>query len=366
MKGQKYFFGNDALANLQREIHQNSYRRVLLLRGKLSYEVCGAKMAFCEIFSFEQCQVTEWRDFQENPKIEDVERGLQLLQSKGADVIVAVGGGSVIDMAKLIRFHYSYSGDLTGKDFIRTKDLIPLMAVPTTAGTGSEATHFAVCYKNKVKYSVEHDDILPDVACVYPQFTYSNSPYLTACTGFDALAQAIESYWNKNATTESERYAIQALEKLWHPLGKLSNGFLTEGDRDSLAEGAYWAGRAINITKTTAPHAFSYAFTTFCSYPHGHAVALTFPFFMDLNCNTNVSKDNHYKINKLLDVLGMDRDTCKNKMQTYIECIGLKYRGTKGLPLRELLDQVNLQRLGNNPVPVDQAVIDRLEIFLET
>ena len=119
------------------------------------------------------------------------------------------------------------------------------------------------------------------MAVVYPQFTYQNDAYLTACTGFDALAQAIESYWAKGATNESRDYSVRAIGLLWKQLPQLIQS-PTKELRNQVAEGAYWAGRAINISTTTAPHAFSYVFTSKYGYPHGHAVAFTFPFFMKL------------------------------------------------------------------------------------
>ena len=125
--------------------------------------------------------------------MEDLERGLLLLQQCKPDIIIAIGGGSVLDMAKLLRFFYSYSGDYIGKEFTKERSLLPLIVLPTTAGTGSEATRFAVLYKDGIKYSVEHNDILPNFAIIYPLFTYTNTKYLTACTGFDALAYSSDS-----------------------------------------------------------------------------------------------------------------------------------------------------------------------------
>lgn len=367
MISQKAFIGKDSIAEMQYFIHSLSPKKVFLLRGKRSYESSGAENVLNEVFSVEDLNVVEWFDFQENPKIEDVEKGLSLLRESGADIIIAIGGGSVLDMAKLIRFTNSYDGDLTGNVFSKTKSLIPLIAVPTTAGTGCEATPFAVCYKEMVKYSVAHPDMLPDIAIIYPPFTYSNSPYLTACTGFDALAQATEAYWNVNATTESDRYAEEAISLLWKNINKAVKS-PSDGIRDAMSKGAYLAGKAIAITKTTAPHAFSYAFTTYCGYPHGHAVALTFPFFFDLNvCNFHGKlhksiNEQYYtlKMQRLSSLFGVDADTALNIVQMLIENIGLNNQGLKDNNLHHLLSLVNFQRLGNNPVLIDEISINGL------
>ena len=345
------FFGKDSIKEIVPLLKKYSSKHVFLVRGKGSYITCGAEKIINDIFKEASCSFTEFYDFSENPKCEDMEKGIELLKESNADIIIAVGGGSVLDMSKLIRFFSCYKGKVTGKSFEKEGILLPLIAMPTTAGTGAEATHFAVVYKDKVKYSAEHDDILPNYAIIYPPFTYDNSQYLTACTGFDALAQAIEAFWNLNATVESDFYAEKAIQMLWNNLLKVVNN-PTVDLRNKVSEGSYWAGRAINITKTTAPHAFSYPFTTYLGYPHGHAVALTFSYFLDLNCSEK-NKD-RTRVNRLLDIIGFNRDAnLAEQMTDYIHAIGLQKREDTIIDKEFILSQVNLERLGNNPVVIN-------------
>lgn len=346
------FLGESSIENLLSVLNKFSPNHLFLVRGKNSYEACGAKSVMDSVFGKLNCEVTEYYDFEENPKIEDLERGLLLLRKYPLSVIVAVGGGSVLDMAKLIRFFYSYSGEPISGKFDKEKELLPLIALPTTAGTGSEATHFSVLYKNKVKYSVEHDAILPDVAIVYPPFTYNTPKYLTACTGFDALAQAIEAYWNVYATEESDGFAKRAIELLWPNLPLVVNS-PTNNIRDKVSEGAYWAGRAINITKTTAPHAFSYSFTTYYGYPHGHAVAMTFPFFWLINMDVHRIRKSisPYQYKQKIEYL---KEFCDIDICDYIENrISLSLQLPENFNRYLVLDDVNRQRLQNNPVDID-------------
>ncbi len=376
MEEQRAYLGRDALAPFQRELRQLAPARVFLVRGKASYAACGARDAMEKILAEAGISVFEWSDFRENPRLEDVARGVELFQASGASVLVAVGGGSVLDMAKLVRFAATHEGELTGGCFTRTGDApVPLFALPTTAGTGCESTPFAVCYKDGVKYSVGHPDMLPDVAVAYPPFTYGNPPYLTACAGFDALAQAVEAYWNIHATPESDHLAEEAIATLWREL-PLAVKEPTEACRDCVALASNAAGRAIAITKTTAPHAFSYAFTTHCGYPHGHAVALTFPFFFSLN--TLERKDAVLreavdapvyagKMRRLRGVLGLAPadDGCQ-AWEAYVRDLGLAARGWGGCDLASLVSQVNLQRLGNNPVAVDARLQGELVRYLDS
>ena len=339
----------DIEKTFREELVKIGAKHVFVARGKNSYIFCGAADAMKHVCDDLHVRITQFLDFSENPKEEDAKAGLSLLMDAKPDVIIAVGGGSAMDTAKLIR-HYALAEGVE----------IPLWAVPTTAGTGAEATRFAVVYKNGVKHSEEAVDIQPNLAILYPPFTYGNNDYLTACTGFDALAQAIEAFWNPKATLESDMFARNAIMRI-HPNLPLCVECPNEYLRDALLKGAYFAGRAINITKTTAPHAFSYAFTTHCGYPHGHAVTITFPFFAKLNMA------NHPKNEELRKLLGISAETdLQEYFAEYVNRIGLRYNGTGEYDLRELLNQVNLERLRNNPVEITRERINELENFINS
>lgn len=340
---QKAFIGNEAINDWLRLMQSIAPRRCFLVRGKRSYEQCGGKQVIEALKQMTHCEVVEYSSFSVNPKIEEAHAGVELFMQSKADLIVAIGGGSVLDMAKLIR-HMSAEKGINA----------PLHAMPTTAGTGAEATHFAVVYIEGKKQSIAAEDILPDIAVVYPKFTYQNDSYLTACTGFDALAQAIESYWAKGATDESKKYAVHAIGLLWKQLPQLVQAPTTEL-RKQVAEGAYWAGRAINISTTTAPHAFSYAFTSKYGYPHGHAVALTFPFFVKLNGTQDLFE--------LLELSSMD---VIEEMEKYIAGLGLSLKIASSVDIRSALQEVNLQRLSNNPIEVTQDIMTDLNSYLNT
>lgn len=369
MIDQKTYVGCDSLFHLLDLLKAFGSKHVLIVRGKKSYESCGAQALIDKILFDNSCISYEYQNFEENPKMEDVQAGLSIIENHPVDTILAVGGGSVMDMAKLIRFSYSYEGELTGGVFEKKNALIKLIAVPTTAGTGSEVTRFAVAYRNKIKYSLDHEDVLPDAAVVYPPFTYDNPTYLTACTGFDALAQAIESYWSVKADTESLNYATLAIRKLWDSLPRLVES-PTEELRNRVSEGAYWAGKAINVTRTTAAHALSYSLTSHYGYPHGHAVALVFPAVFNLNVHAldNLSplldKNGYsHRIDSLLELLGVDRENASRLIADYIFKLGLglKENIPSGYETEVLLSGVNLSRLGNNPITLDTMQVT--EIF---
>jgi alcohol dehydrogenase class IV len=355
MSKQTAFIGQSAFNSFEKVIEKYNPQTIFLVRGNASYVKSGAEERINSFFAGQNIDITEFMDYSVNPKIEEVETGLAVLRNKKIDMILSIGGGSALDIAKVIRMFFSF--EKNGEDYEQVRELIPLIAVPTTAGTGSEATRFAVLYRNGQKCSIEHDVILPDVAIVDPVFTLSASPYLTACTGFDALAQAIEAYWNINATPESDDYALTAIELLWKNLPKVVHSSSIK-TRNIVSEGAYWAGKAINITKTTAPHAFSYPFTTFYGYPHGHAVAMTFPFWADFN----ISVLRHMlpaKTDILLSQLNVSEYDICSEFVSYINSLSLDLRLPSTFSLDCIFSGIGMDRLKNNPGNLNLELIYR-------
>lgn len=153
---------------------------------------------------------------------------------------------------------------------------VPLIVLPTTAGTGSESTCHAVIYFKEEKHSISHFSIIPDYVMFVPSVLKSLSTYQKKCTMLDALCQAIESYWSVNSTDESKNYsrkAIKTICKYWKEYIFMN----TDESAAKIMEAANYAGRAINITATTAAHAMSYKITSLYGFPHGHAVAVCMP-----------------------------------------------------------------------------------------
>jgi len=350
---------SDSLKNL---IDANMGHKVFLVTGKKSYAQSGAQ-GFIES-ALNEVSYVRFSEFEQNPKYEDAVRGTQIFQESDCDMIVAIGGGSVLDMAKLINTFVAHS-EINGMEIVKNSKRIAkkgklLIALPTTAGTGSEATHFAVVYHNNKKYSVTHESILPDIVGLNSIFTTSQPKYLTACTGLDAFSQAIESYWSVGATEQSKSYAKKAIALLLLNLFKVVNSPCEES-RKSVMKGAYWAGKAINISKTTAAHAVSYAFTTYYSIPHGHAVFLTLPEFFEYNyevLETDINDPRGLTYikrngNELCELLGVNSaEAAKQFLYAFAKKLNIELSLEK-LDIKNyediIADNVNMERLGNNP-----------------
>lgn len=341
---------------LSKLITKHHVTKLFVVRGKSSFMISGGQELVRKILILCHIHKYEFSDFSPNPSIEDAYKGAKRLNEYKPDVIVAIGGGSVIDMAKLVRY-------------FADQVLIPLVAIPTTAGTGAETTQFAVCYENGRKVSIDRADLKPEYSILVPELTMKNNSYLTACTGFDALAQSIESYWNINATSESVVYAEDAISYLSCGLPNLfkrSELPLNEYERrEQILIGAHLAGKAINITRTTAPHALSYVLTSKYGYPHGHAVALTFPYFFEKN--VRCSKDEyagkdywayHAKMQRLVRMMGWNwSDDLYKKMKDYIVDIGLGYDQHRPFEPNVVVESINLERAKNNPAKLNIDII---------
>ena len=248
--------------------------------------VCDSSFPFLNIKeSIEGFEIhfVKFSDFTPNPLYEHVCKGIDLFSTSGCDTIVAVGGGSAIDVAKCIKLailaeegRAAIIPPLVLQRLPIDGNRIPLIAIPTTAGTGSESTHNAVMYFEGAKQTVTNDGILPDYAILEPSVLKTLPLYQKKCTMMDALCQGIESWWSLNSTPESYEYSRKCIELImanWR-------SYIFDNDESAAAQimlAANYGGRAINITATTAAHAFSYKITSLYGLPHGHAVAVCLP-----------------------------------------------------------------------------------------
>lgn len=359
MKQEEFIFPG-AINNLEKLLTTYASKNILLVRGNQSYTKSGAKKALAPIFN--NYKITEFTGFSVNPKLEEAQVGYELFKKNKSNLIIAVGGGSVIDTAKIIKY-------LTIQENQNNSD-IPFIAIPTTAGTGSEATHFAVVYINGVKHSYAHEAILPSVALVDANLLKGQSKYQMAVSGIDAFAQGIESFWSVQSTKESRKYSAKAIKLMWENLENAING--NNEAQIKITEGSNWAGKAINIAKTTAPHALSYGFTKQLGLPHGHAVALSIPFFITLhqnissiNCN-DVRGISHIQsiMTKISEILNTEQKNLEKTILFFYRnleiSLNFKYLNITNKNFREITKQVNYERLNNNPAIIDSNTLQQL------
>ena len=352
-----------SLARITPLIDSLNPQSILLVTHPEAYENSGANHVLEPILADRKgCRFT---DFKPNPTFEDARRGTERLGKEACDLIIALGGGSAIDMAKLIAIFSAQDAsprDLLSQGGTFQPTTIPLVAVPTTAGTGSEATHFAVVYLEGKKHSIAHPSLLPDLAIVDPELTHRLPKALTATTGLDALCQGIESLWSVQSTETSRRLAREAVRLAWTHLEAAVHR-PTPTIRLAMCRASHLAGRAINISKTTAPHALSYTLTARCGIPHGHAVALTLGPILEFNSRGTEETVHDPRglvhvqkaIDEILETLDCPTaEEASRRFSEFMKTLGcpstLKEMGIASSPLlEEVAEHVNAERLNNNP-----------------
>ena len=298
-------------------------------------------------------------DFTSNPLYEDVCRGVALFNREGCDTIVAVGGGSAMDVAKCIKL-FSKMDPKQNFLFQEYQDTgIPLLAIPTTAGTGSESTRYAVIYYLGKKQSITHDSIRPNIAVLDSAVLKTLPLYQKKCTMLDALCQGIESWWSVNSTQESKEYSRRAVETILENM----DDYIRDNDEKAAGKillAANYAGRAINITQTTAPHAMSYKLTSLYGLPHGRAVAVCLPEvweYMPEHLDNCVDKRGPAYLKAVLDEIA-ERLTCEQFQEILCKLeMDRPVAKDREREIGILVDAVNPVRLKNNPVSLSSDAI---------
>lgn len=351
--------------SLRKWIEQNRFKKIFLVTGKSSYDASGAKAMLEAVLKIRQ--VVRFNNFSTNPNIKDVYLGANRLRDADPDVIIAVGGGSVIDMAKLLNGLSSHP-DESFKNLIQDQnpDISkhrPIAVIPTTAGSGSEATHFAVVYMDQKKFSLAHENLMPDLALICPPLTYNLPQYTAASSAVDALSQAVESLWARQATPLSRYYAEKAIKLIW-PSIKGAVKQQNKTAKNHLLLGSHFAGKAINISKTTAPHAMSYPLTINHGLSHGHAVGILVGRFLILHSLTKFN-DTHLNkaMSQLCDYFECNRpEELSNKWYELLEHIGLEINLNK-LGINDVTDKqrivenANMERLRNHPIQITSRIV---------
>lgn len=336
-------------------------RSVFLVTGRASYAGSGAEAALAA--ALEGRRVVRFCEFEPNPTVDEVERGVGLFSSDPCDVLVAVGGGSVLDMAKLVNACAASEGEVPAqlRNEVALAPGVPLVAIPTTAGSGAEATHFATVYVEGEKYSTVDEGMRPTEVILDAQLTATLPAALSASTGIDALAQGIESYWSVSANEQSLADAREAVQLATRSLVAATCN-PDEASRRDMLEAAHRAGRAIDRSRTTAPHALSYALTLGFGVPHGHAVGLTLGAVFAWNAHTGAGDLSDPRgsewvgarmgeLCRLLDC--SDGDAARTALDGLMGKLGLETRlralGVSRSDLPALARSVNEERLANNP-----------------
>ena len=287
------FYGQNALSNLGEQVI--AYGKKVLLISDRIIEKIGHVKTCQDILAELGVTYATYLDVNTEPTDAHVEEALQLCLEEQCDVIFAIGGGSCIDAAKAVAVlatNGGYIGDyMGGKTPIQNK-AIPLIAIPTTAGTGSEVTNVTVITNttDDIKMMIKHSAFLPKVAIVDPLLTISSPPTVTAATGVDALCHAIEAYISCRSQPLTDTLALSAIEAILHHLKvAYKDGGNTEA-REKMAIASMQAGIAFSNASVTLVHGMSRPIAALFHVPHGVSNAMLLPAVLEYTKESAIEK----------------------------------------------------------------------------
>lgn len=372
MKKQKIFQPDNDYRNLDNYIAQIRTKKILLVCGR-SISNLKINDYFNKLEGHSDIEIVRFSEFEPNPSYESVVKGINIFKKENCELIIAVGGGSAMDVAKCIKlFANMDTGRVYLEQEIKPND-IRLLAVPTTAGTGSEATRYAVIYYNGEKQSVSDYSCIPEAVVMDASVLKTLPLYQKKATMMDALCHAIESFWSVNSTPESQDYSREAIDLiLKNSRAYLANDIIGNAN---MLNASYIAGKAINITQTTAGHAMCYKLTTMYGLAHGHSCALCvaklWPFMIN-NIDKCIDPRGQQYLSKVFDDLAEIMD-CSSRIeaaefyQSFVDELEFEIPKVNSQDEYEtLVNSVNPVRLKNNPVELTEEDINRLyhEIFV--
>lgn len=335
---------------------------------KKPFLCCGKSFKTTAAFQYLESNfdLVLWDNIRPNPRFEDMVSAAELFKKEGCDFLIGAGGGSPLDSAKMIKLLVTNNAETALTEPMQDND-IKFLAIPTTSGTGSEATRYSIFYVHEnEKYSITHDGFLPDFVLLDEEFLKTVPLYQRRCTCMDALCHAIESYWNVKSNAKSKEYAKKAIRLfVENKDGYMANE--AKANRGMLMA-SYYAGKAINITSTTSAHAMCYNITINCGTAHGHSVSVNLAEIWDYmnshNERVNDKRGREYVL-KTLDEVGIMLGGSNSKdgaeiFKSLVHAFELYTPKAEQEKICAFAESVNPDRLLNNPTTLERADVSEI------
>ncbi len=367
-------YGADSLSKLG-EIAIREGKRALVVSDRMM-EKFGYVKKCTDLLESAGLEVDYYLDCNTEPTDIFVDEALAVCQKFGADVIVTIGGGSCIDTAKavsVVATNGGYIGDYMGGKTIAKVNPIPLIAIPTTAGTGSEATDVTVITNTKedIKMMIKQHAFLPKVAIVDPLLTMSAPKHVTAATGIDALCHAMESYISKKAQPMTRIFSKSAVQGIIQNIKHVYNHGEDVAAREKLSIAAMEAGIAFSNASVTLVHGMSRPIGALFHVPHGISNAMLLPAVLEFSRDDAtkelaelarlIVKDPTGKSDVELtdELIKTIKKLCSDLDIPNLEGFGIDKEEFKKLVDKMATDAIASGSPGNNPkVPTHEEIIE--------
>lgn len=333
----KVLFGNGSLAKLPDDIKELGAKRIFILTFK---EILTFINPVLEKINGIDAEVETDLSIREEPTINDFKRVLKSAMEFNPDLILGIGGGSVMDVAKLVAALINNTqkvNDVFGINVLKSRTL-QLVCVPTTSGTGSEMSPNAILLdeSENLKKGIVSPFLVPDIVCIDPELTISVPVNITAATGVDAFTHCLEAYINKFSHPIIDNLALEGMQLIFFNLKKtIENGSDMEA-RSALALGSMYGGVCLGPVNTAAIHALSYPLGSEFHIAHGLSNALLLPAVIEFNREAAVAR---YAI--IARALGIDEKDDEKASFKFIEMIKLWIKEL-GIPTR--LSEINIPK----------------------
>jgi alcohol dehydrogenase class IV len=342
----------------------SKYKRVFIITGKNSFYKSKLNKVILDIFK--EKQIFIFFKKKKIPELLELKKIILNINKFKPDLVLGIGGGSVIDYSKLSNvlvqeknIEYCIKHNIVSK-----KKRCDLVILPTTAGSGAESTNFSVIYIKNNKFSLESKIMKPNKVFFYPKALLKLPQSIRASSGFDAIAQSVESIFSLKSNTKSIYYARKSLKILFSNYLNFALKPNLKNSKNMLV-GSNLSGKAINISKTNAPHAVSYPFTSLFGINHGHAVSLNFLKFMKLYYLKRFDSISEFSINDrfliLFKLLKVSNFFEFNKFfiillkKVKLEQ-DLKKLGIQTSQYKKIISHINDDRLKNSPIYINKKV----------
>jgi alcohol dehydrogenase class IV len=345
--GTKVFFGTNCLFDNKNQITKLG-KKVFIVTGKTSGYKSGALTDIVSILNESGIEYIIFDKIENNPSLENVKAGGMACRESKADFIVGIGGGSPLDAAKAIAILAVNDIEpirLLKNEF--TKKPLPIAAIPTTAGTGSEVTAASILTipEYETKMSFVHEDVFPKAAFLDAKYTESMTRDIAVNTAIDAMSHAIEGYLNRTASPMSDIFALESLEIFGTCMQSLCEERFDTKTREKLLYASMLAGLTIAQTGTTIAHGMGYSLTYFKDIPHGKANGLLLTEY--LRYNYEAYKDRVQCVLKALKLISIDdfEKTMNKLISNDIEFTSEEIRKYSSLAVKQKSTAKNLRNV---------------------